>query len=71
MSEFIDVIGQWLIQLPVIWQTVVLLAAVLIPGGAAAFALIGAIDVVVGRVFGRWGRRHTGRDRARIELARQ
>ncbi|APT91082.1 hypothetical protein CSPHI_08655 [Corynebacterium sphenisci DSM 44792] len=69
MGELIDGVGQWLTQLPVIGQTAVLLAVLLPVGGLAAFALIGVIDIVVGRLFGRWGGRPATVGRARVELA--
>lgn len=64
----VDAIGQWLTQLSVFGQTLALLAFLLPVGGAAAFAFIGLIDIVVGRVSGRWAKRPARADRARIEL---
>lgn len=68
----VDAVGQWLTQLPVFGQTIVLLAFLVPVGGAVAFAFIGLIDIVVGRISGRWAKKRPGRGgRARIELVEQ
>lgn len=69
MGAMFDAVGQWLTQQPVIVQTILLLAVLLPVGGAAAFALIGAIDIAVGSFLGRWARRPASRRRVRIEPA--
>lgn len=60
MAEAIDRVGQWLIQLPLLAQITVLCLALVVIGGFAAFALVGAIDVAGGRAWQasrRWQRR--------------
>ncbi|WP_448852241.1 hypothetical protein [Corynebacterium sp. 335C] len=69
MDAVFDAVGQWLTQQPVVVQTILLLAVLLPVGGAAAFGLIGVIDVAVGRLHGRWARRPAFRRRVRIEPA--
>lgn len=57
MAEAFDRVGQWLIQLPLLAQVSVLCAVLLVVGGFVAFALVGAIDVVSGRLWQRSMRR--------------
>lgn len=64
-----DAFGQWLTQLPVIAQTVVLLGLLVPLGGLVAFAFIGVIDIVVGRVSRRWAARPAREARPRVTLA--
>ncbi|WP_295626951.1 hypothetical protein [uncultured Corynebacterium sp.] len=68
LNGSVDAFGQWLTQLPVVGQTIVLLAILVPLGGVIAFGFIGLIDIVVGRVSGRWAKRPTRGDGARIEL---
>lgn len=68
----VDSIGQWLTQLPVFGQTIVLLAFLVPVAGAVAFVFIGLIDIVVGRISGRWAKKRPTREgSARIELVEQ
>ncbi|OHR24651.1 hypothetical protein HMPREF2787_08910 [Corynebacterium sp. HMSC061H03] len=53
MAEAFDRVGQWLIQLPLLAQVSVLCAVLLVVGGFVAFVLVGAIDVVIGRLWQR------------------
>lgn len=53
MAEAFDRVGQWLIQLPLLAQVSVLCAVLLVVGGFVAFVLVGAIDVVSGRLWQR------------------
>lgn len=69
MYAAFDAIGQWLTQQPVVVQTTLLLVLLLLVGGAVAYALIGVIDMAVGRFIGRWARRPVGRRRVIIEPA--
>ncbi|KAA9289902.1 hypothetical protein ACOJA0_06995 [Corynebacterium amycolatum] len=57
MAEAFDRVGQWLIQLPLLAQVSVLCAVLLVVGGFVAFVLVGAIDVVSGRLWQRSVRR--------------
>lgn len=60
MADAFDKVGQWLIQLPLLAQITVLTLVLLIVGGFVAFVLVGAIDVVGGRLWQaskRWQRR--------------
>ena len=57
MAEAFDRVGQWLIQLPLLAQVSVLCAVLLVVGGFVAFVLVGAIDVVSGRLWQRSFRR--------------
>ncbi|MCQ9166789.1 hypothetical protein [Corynebacterium amycolatum] len=53
MAEVFDRVGQWLIQLPLLAQVSVLCVVLLVVGGFVAFVLVGAIDVVSGRLWQR------------------
>lgn len=53
MAETFDRVGQWLIQLPLLAQVSVLCVVLLVVGGFVAFILVGAIDVVSGRLWQR------------------
>lgn len=53
MAEAFDRVGQWLIQLPLLAQVSVLCVVLLVVGGFVAFVLVGAIDVVSGRLWQR------------------
>ena len=57
MAEAFDRVGQWLIQLPLLAQVSVLCVVLLVVGGFVAFVLVGAIDVVSGRLWQRSVRR--------------
>lgn len=57
MAEAFDRVGQWLIQLPLLAQVSVLCVVLLVVGGFVAFVLVGAIDVVSGRLWQRLVRR--------------
>ena len=57
MAEAFDRVGQWLIQLPLLAQVSVLCVVLLVVGGFVAFVLVGAIDVVGGRLWQRSVRR--------------
>lgn len=50
MAEAFDNVGQWLIQLPLLAQISVLCVVLLLVGGVVAFALVGAVDIVGGRM---------------------
>ncbi|MGK8361980.1 hypothetical protein [Corynebacterium amycolatum] len=62
MAEAFDRVGQWLIQLPLLAQVSVLCVVLLVVGGFVAFVLVGAIDVVSGRL---WQRSMRRRERSR------
>ena len=62
MAEVFDRTGQWLIQLPLLAQVSVLCAVLLVVGGVVAFVLVGAIDVVSGRLW-QWSSRWQERSR--------
>ena len=57
MAEAFDRVGQWLIQLPLLAQVSALCVVLLVVGGFVAFVLVGAIDVVGGRLWQRSVRR--------------
>lgn len=63
MAEVFDRTGQWLIQLPLLAQVSVLCAVLLVVGGVVAFVLVGAIDVVSGRLW-QWSSRWRARSQA-------
>lgn len=57
MAEAFDRVGQWLIQLPLLAQVSALCVVLLVVGGVVAFVLVGAIDIVSGRLWQRSVRR--------------
>ena len=65
MAEAFDRVGQWLIQLPLLAQVSVLCAVLLVVGGFVAFVLVGAIDVVSGRLW-QWSSRWKARSQERM-----
>ncbi len=64
MAEAFDRVGQWLIQLPLLAQVSVLCVVLLVVGGFVAFVLVGAIDVVSGRLW-QWSVRRRKRSQER------
>lgn len=64
MAEAFDRVGQWLIQLPLLAQVSALCVVLLVVGGFVAFVLVGAIDVVSGRLW-QWSVRRRERSQER------